>query len=444
MLTSRFQIQALADRLAGFPLPTGPGNRPLSARDFNEPWLTCWLALDSAEPGMANHSLVQALLPNLERDRILQSILSARPGYAPSFPSLADLAADLPPIQWLWPGWIPRGMLTVFGASQGSGKSFVALDLAYRIIHSLPFPDGAPQPPFPSGKGPGDRSVLYIDAEMVPQILNERAENYQINRRRLYVMMPDSDEMIDFGAAKYKDRLVDMVTHLRPELVIVDSLSSIHSGGQNHVEDVRDLLSFLSHVATSSRLALLLIHHIRKPGPGQGMLQFDLSMEDLSGSGHITAMARVVIGLHVIQTGPVFDPNGPRQLKMLKTNLGPYEKPLSFEFAPLHPKGVFLKWSTESPEAYKEPTMKDDCVAWLEDVLREAGRPLPPKEVIELAAESGFSRRTVYRARRTLAGKIRNTHGRKHPDNAWELTEPPFPSGEGLVERSDTLDYTDH
>jgi len=138
MLTQRMQIQALADRLAGLPVADG-----LKASNFTDPWLACWLAIDAVEPPLANHALVNALAAFPEREHIVQTILSARPGYTPSFPSLAEIAADLRPIEWLWPGWIPRGMLTIFGASQGSGKSFVALDLAYRIIHGLPFPDGS-------------------------------------------------------------------------------------------------------------------------------------------------------------------------------------------------------------------------------------------------------------------------------------------------------------
>src|SRR3989304_2988549 len=147
MITERMQVQAIADKLAGLP------------------------------------AKLKALKDEPERERIVGAILSARPGYSPKYPSLKDIAEDLPPIEWLWPGWIPRGMLTIFGAAQGSGKSFVALDLAWRLIHNKCFPDQKPIP------RPGC-NVLYVDAEMVPQILNERSQNYQIDRGKLYIMMP--------------------------------------------------------------------------------------------------------------------------------------------------------------------------------------------------------------------------------------------------------------
>ncbi len=55
-------------------------------------------------------------------------------------------------------------------------------------------------------------------------------------------------------------------------------------------------------------------------------------MHDLRGSGHLVAMARSILGMELLKTGGVDDPNGPRLLKVLKTNLGKYPKPLSVEF----------------------------------------------------------------------------------------------------------------
>ena len=260
-----------------------------------------------------------------------------------------------------------------------------------------------------------------MDGEGVPQILNERAQHYGIDRKRVYMLLADSGEAIDFSIEKYRNRLIHMVATLKPELVIIDSLSSIHSRGQNNVEDVRDLLSFLIQLAEAYQVGMLLVHHIRKPGNGQNMQMFDLSMDDLSGSGHIVAMARVVWGIHVVQTGPQPDPNGPRKLKMLKTNLGPYVEPLGFEFAPLQPQGVCLKWTEEAPQAYREPTKEEQCAAWLLELLRD--QPLKPKDVVEAGNNEGFSRSLIYATRSSLRGQIVNTEGKNSPQNQWKLVD---------------------
>jgi hypothetical protein len=167
------------------------------------------------------------------------------------------------------------------------------------------------------------------------------------------------------------------------------------------------------------QVATILVHHIRKPGGGVQMQMFDLDLSDLSGSGYITQVARVVWGLHVVQTGSEPDPNGPREMRMLKNNLGPAAEPLSFEFAPMHPEGVCLKWSLGAPEKYHPPTCED----WLAEFMSEADEPLKPADVVEEAEANGFSRRSVYRARRNLSNKIQDTEeNSRNPNNCWEWT----------------------
>ena len=51
--------------------------------------------------------------------------------------------------------------------------------------------------------------------------------------------------MIDLGQPRYQDRLAEMTALLNPELIIINSLSSVHSGGQNNVEDVRSFMGYL-------------------------------------------------------------------------------------------------------------------------------------------------------------------------------------------------------
>jgi len=406
MLTTRMQIQRIADRLAGLDVQA-------SAKDFGSPWLLCWQALENAQPGKEQEALSKAIEGLPEQKDILEAILSTRPGFRPSMPSLGDIAPDLKPIEWVWYGWIPRGMITVLGASQGSGKSFVATDLAWRVIHDKGFPDGAPV------KRPG-AGVLYVDAEMVPQILNQRCQYYQLDRDKLYMLLPEPGEMLDLGKPFYRDRLKEMADELHPELIIIDSLSSVHTNGQNNVEDVRSLIGYLVQLVKDADCGLVLIHHIRKPPGGQRMMEVDLGMEDLMGSGYITQQARVVLGMYVVKTGPEFDPNGPREFKVLKNNLGRYPDPVGFNFVPMYPEGVRLEWSQEAPSAYKPPTQLDFCKEWLEDLLQDVPEGIRVKEIVKMGEEQGFSRPTIFRARDRWDSKIESTEGHKSPRNRWK------------------------
>lgn len=39
-------------------------------------------------------------------------------------------AVALEPVRWLWPGYLPAGMLTLLGGAPGCGKTTIALALA--------------------------------------------------------------------------------------------------------------------------------------------------------------------------------------------------------------------------------------------------------------------------------------------------------------------------
>jgi hypothetical protein len=413
MLTVRMQVQHIADRLAGFPVEA-------DARFFTQPWQACWNAINSAAPGMEQDALykITAALPN--QKEVFETIIGTRPGFVPHIRSLDDMGPEFPPIEWVWEDHIPRGLLCVLGASQGSGKSFVGIDFAYRIIHNLGFPDGAPI------QRPG-ANVIYVDAESVPQIMRQRANYYQMDQTKLFPMLADPNEMIDLGEQKYQDRLVEMAGLLKPELILIDSLSAVHTKGQNNVEDLRALVGYLTRLAGWANCGLVLIHHIRKTSMGNRMMNVDFGMEDLSGSGYITQQARVVMGLRVVQTGQQFDPNGPRELKVLKSNLGAYPKPLGFSFEPVFPEGAKLKWDTKAPQEYRERTEADECAEWLEDLLKENPAGMKPKEIKKAGKELGFSPSMIDRTRRKLSGHILNTRGRQAPDNAWKWSDVPVP-----------------
>ena len=90
-------------------------------------------------------SIFEDMLPifNEERQhrilRDLEAVLLQRQGVL----SLEDIAHDLRPITWLWPGWLPIGMITLLAARPGTGKSLLALDIAARVIQGAPWPDAA-------------------------------------------------------------------------------------------------------------------------------------------------------------------------------------------------------------------------------------------------------------------------------------------------------------
>lgn len=405
----RIIVDLLNDRL-----PEGYSLQELDALlcAFDEPWQS-YLGplLDSmAIPPGLDRAQFQARYARLTAEH--REMVYAEAERTPHIPALGDLR--LPEIEWLWEQWIPRGMLTVLGAMPAAGKSYLALDLATRLIARTTFPDGAPV-----GEG---GPVIYVDAENVPQILNQRARAWGTDRSQLYVMGPADEQLaLDFNHADDRDRLVEWAWKKSPALIVVDSLSSISARGENSVEDVRDIFSFLSRVALDFRCGLLLIHHLRKPATGcppPGCLTF----HELRGSSHISAISRSIIGLHWVQTGPLPRPDDPRRLEVLKTNLCRYPPPIGVSLHPLaHDPEVAGLTYGEVPPAYRQPTKRDECVRWLRELLGQHG-PLAPGQVMAMAQGAGFSRATVYRARQQLGQGLLETRGARPADLRWAIT----------------------
>jgi len=352
------------------------------------------------------------------------------------FPSLEEIADSLQPVQWAWPNWLPIGMLTLLAARPGTGKSLVALDLAHRIISGQPWPDGSPM------TRPG-APVIYVDGENVPQILNERATNWQMDRGNIYLLLPDEDDIIlDLSQPRYQDTLAEMTYRIEPALVIVDSLGSIMNKGENAIEDVRQILAYLTRLGAQNGAALLLIHHLRKANSSQMSLLDSVDPDMIRGSGHITAMARVAWGLTSVQTGPEPNRNGPRKLEVIKSNLSRYPDPLGITLEPL-PDGDAVKivYALDAPARYQEPTAGDEAGLWLLDFLENAGGPVKPADVVAAAAAEGYSRAMIYRAREALSDQIVSTKGRHNRGNQWAL--PTTVNATGDSDNTDPDDSTE-
>lgn len=433
MLTERMQAKAIWRMLF-----TEDDLGDIPVEEFVEPWRTVWqVAERHLHRGEgANQALTVACAAagrgetNGEywnnASKLMNQISEAGEQQVGGYNSYAELALTLPPVEWLWENWIPTGMLSLLGAWQGTGKSWLALDLARIVTQGNQWPDGTAV----AANGP----CIYVEAEAVPRITVDRIRSMAIDAKHIYPFLPDHYGIMDLANRAWQDRLADMVDSLRPRLIIIDSLTNVSENGQNGVEDVRNLLMYLVRLADFGNCGLVAIHHLRKPGGGQLTLP-GVSIHDFRGSGHITAMARTIMGLSVVQAGKQFSLNGPRRLELAKSNLGPYPTPLGVEIVDT---SAGLKQFVYGAAPSAETTLRDDCQDWLLDLLEDG--PMKVKDVLVAGEANGYGRDTIYRARKELEGDIENTKGHRHPANQWALKG--WNMGDGRVaesQESDTL-----
>jgi hypothetical protein len=330
------------------------------------------------------------------------------------YPSVDQVLDSMPLLTWLWPEWIPIGMLTVLAASPGTGKSYLCMDLARRVISGTTFPDDSPV-----GE-PG--RVLYFDAENTPAIYRQRLLSWaDFEKRNFFYMRPDSERLImNLDDQADRDAFLDAICVIQPRLVIIDSYGAATLRGDRYKEDVQGLLSFLTKVAADHYTAMLLSHHLRKRPDENAFLP--MTLDSIRGSSHIPAMARNVLGM---QWGNSRDKNTPRRLWVMKSNIGQYPPPLGVVFKPhlMYPEIAEIEY-TEPPELERdEITKTEECETWLLELLQSADEPLQPREVLELGEAVGYNQRMIHRVRRRLADRIRDTAGRFSPENCWELVE---------------------
>lgn len=158
-------------------------------------------------------------------------------------------ACDFAPEQaeYLVEPYLPRGMISILGGVSGVGKTSLALDICARLT-----------------RGEKPCTVIYLTAENDPnKVLRPRAEAMGADLARLYFQDGASYAMGD-------EELFALCRTLRPDLIVFDPIQSYLGQGvqMNRAEQVRPLLDGLGALAKELNMAVLLISHMSKPGPG--------------------------------------------------------------------------------------------------------------------------------------------------------------------------------
>lgn len=186
--------------------------------------------------------------------------------------------ADVEPraIEWLWPGRLGVGKLTLLGGNPGTGKSTIACDIAARVSRSIPWPDGGP-----ARLG----SVLILSAEdAVDDTIRPRLDAAGADLHRVHVIqsVPESNgSERTFNLQDDLARLRSTVAALGDvRLLILDPITSYMGGSvdSHRTTDVRAVLEPLARFADEMRVAVLAITHPPKAAQGSAINSFTGSL----------------------------------------------------------------------------------------------------------------------------------------------------------------------
>lgn len=238
-------------------------------------------------------------------------------------------------IDWLWPGVIPKGMLSLIGGKQGLGKSFLICDLAARVSSGQPMPDGTSHVP---GK------VLLLAREddascvLLPRLRAAKADLSRV----CWSVFANTATGSSIDLAAHVHLLVEATATHAFDLIVVDTFAAFAPAGTdaNAAQDVRLLLDALTRLARQTGAAVVVVAHLRKTGQGDGD-----PMDAIAGSAQMTAGVRVA---SLLDKGMQ---DGERWFHVVKSNLGPTD-----------PSG--WTWRFHRPDPFTEGVSDVPRIVW--------------------------------------------------------------------------------
>ncbi len=164
-------------------------------------------------------------------------------------------------VQWLWPGRLTLGHLSILDGDPGLGKSMVTLDLCARISTGRAFPDGLPSGP--------PASVMVINAEdgardIIPARLSAAGADF--SRVQVFDREPGEPFLRLPG---HLDRLEETIARSGARYVVLDPILGFLDSRVNIANDqnVRAALAPLADLAIRHGCAIQMVRHLNK---GQG------------------------------------------------------------------------------------------------------------------------------------------------------------------------------
>lgn len=324
-------------------------------------------------------------------------------------------------IEWLWRGYIPRGMISGVVGAPNAGKSFFVIDTAARVSTGNNFPDGGI---CESG------DVIFADAENDPAcILKPRllAAGANLNRIHLIDAVIDAGKQSGFYLRDIDRLSIELKKYPQTKLLIIDPIGSYIGGKVDTYRDneTREALRPLAELAATFGVAVVLVCHTRKGGSTGNADDMIMASRAFSGLARAT--------FHVVRDPADADiPENKcrRILAAEKMNIAPTPPSLAYwinptgnDFPPccewesdaIHKTATEFLLDGKNENRGRHNDELQEAIEFLETEL-PTGETKKANDIFADADEAGISKRTLKRAKKEAGVESKKTTA------GWEWT----------------------
>jgi len=304
------------------------------------------------------------------------------------------LSLPVPDTEWLVEGVLPPEGIGIIAGQPGCGKTWMLADLMLEMSRG-----GKWLGRFPTKKG----TVLCIDEESPRGLLPTRyrklllAKGIDAERLDAHLLLGQG---FSFSNPSHVTQLRDVLSRLRPILIIVDSLIRVHSAEENSASEMSTVFAVVKAIAREFHCAFLFADHMRKGKPGE------TGLDQVRGSTEKAAFVDLLLVLRKTEVGIVIEHVKSRFAEALPGFAVALEDPA--------PEKTTIRYLGDA-DTLKHEKALSKANPIIEQALAH-GEPVSRKDIVSRAGEAGVTRKAIDAALKALVEERKIQRDDRRPE----------------------------
>ncbi|NLJ70257.1 MAG: AAA family ATPase [Clostridiaceae bacterium] len=362
------------------------------------------LAMDNPEWQINNvtHFYQELKNPNIRTEYTFEKRFDYHPDNKKSDKKIKDYlvrgdTVQMKEVDWLWRGYIPKGMLTGFQGDPGGGKSFLTLKIAADLTNGI-----LPPNVFGEVKNTEPSNVLILNGEDPDEyVVIPRLRSLKADMKKVFIL--DKREKI----FKFSDLniLENAIKTTKPILVVFDPIQ-VWLGSEvdmHRANEQRGTVQPIANLASTYNFACIIVQHQNKKEGGTALSRNLGTVDQIA-----INRSHFVVGIDQRTN------DGTRLMVQSKNNLAELQPPMAFRIT----KDENVEWlgadlsATERDVLMKvvtkDNTAEQEAIEWLRETLYK--KPYYSNDLQQKAFADGIADITYRRVRSKFkkAGEIEN------------------------------------